>query len=157
MPEIEHYIQTVKDRVRSTYPMLPFRRIPRIMVVHLVKNSVFWVNSFPHQDGVSNQHPPRFIMTGLELKYKLHVCLHFGSYVQTHEPHNNSMNSCTLGAICLGPNGNQQGGHFFLNHTTGEWLTRHAWTEMPMPTLVADRVNELGRQQAMPMTLTFGD
>ena len=28
---------------------------------------------------------------------------------------------------------------------------------MPMPTLVADRVNELGRQQAMPMTLTFGD
>jgi len=28
---------------------------------------------------------------------------------------------------------------------------------MPMPTLVADRVNELGCQQAMPITLTFGD
>ena len=26
-----------------------------------------------------------------------------------------------------------------------------------MPTLVADRVNELGRQQAMPTTPTFGD
>ena len=56
----------------------------------------------------------------------------------------------------MGPNRNhQQGGHFFLNLTTGERLTRHAWTEMPMPTLVADRVDELGRQQAM--TLTFGD
>ena len=96
-------------------------------------------------------------MTGLELKYKLHVRLEFGSYVQTHEPHDNSMNSRTLGAICLGPNGNQQGGHFFLNLTTGERLTRHAGTEMPMPTLVADRVNELGRQQAMPMPLTFGE
>ena len=90
---------TVKDRVRSTYQMLPFRRIPCLMVVHLVKNSVFWMNSFPHQDGVSNEHSPRYIMTGLELKYKLHVRLEFGSYVQTHEPHDNSMTSFTLGAI----------------------------------------------------------
>ncbi len=39
VPEAERYIRTIKDRARSAYNMLPFKRIPRIIVVHLVKNS----------------------------------------------------------------------------------------------------------------------
>ena len=157
VPEIERYIRTVKDRTRSTYRMLPFRRIPRLMLIHMVKNAVFWLNALPAQDGVSSDHSPRYLMTGYELDYNLHVRLEFGQYVQTHEEHSNAMSEQTMGAICLGPNGNQQGGHWFLSLATGQRITRHRWTELPMPQEVIQRVNQLGREQKMPRTLTFAD
>ena len=53
-------------------------------------------------------------MTGQELQYDLHVCLEFGKYIQIHEEHTNEMYEYTLGAICLGPTRNSQGGHWFI-------------------------------------------
>ena len=58
VPEVERFIQTIKDHVRSTYRMLPYKRIPRTMLIHLTKNSVFWLNAFPARDGVSSKHSP---------------------------------------------------------------------------------------------------
>jgi hypothetical protein len=54
VPEIERYIRKVKDRTRSGYNLLPFERIPRLMLIRLVANAVFWLNAFPHADGVSD-------------------------------------------------------------------------------------------------------
>jgi hypothetical protein len=53
VPDIERHIRTVKERTRSTYTMLPYRHLPRIALVPLVKNAVFWLNAFPTNDGVS--------------------------------------------------------------------------------------------------------
>ena len=36
VPDIERYIRTVKDRVRSAYNLLPFRYVPRLVVIRLV-------------------------------------------------------------------------------------------------------------------------
>jgi hypothetical protein len=47
IPDIECFIRTVKDRSRSTYQMLPFKYIPQIVLIQLVKNAIFWLNSFP--------------------------------------------------------------------------------------------------------------
>jgi len=58
---------------------------------------------------------------------------------------------------CLGPTGNQQGGHWFLSLSTGARIRRHQWTELPMPVEVINRVNALGKAQQMPKTLTFAD
>ena len=157
VPDIERYIRTVKDRVRSTYRMLPFKRVPRLILIHLVKNAVFWLNALPARDGASPIHSPRYILTGRELEYPLHVRLEFGEYVQTHEQHGNRMTDRTVGAICLGPNGNSQGGHYFMCLSTGARITRDRWTDLPMPREVIHRVTELGRQQGMPATLTFAD
>jgi len=41
--------------------------------------------------------------------------LQFGTYVQVHEPHNNSLLPRTTGAIALRPSGNIQGGHMEQN------------------------------------------
>ena len=157
VPDIERYICTVKDRVWSTYCMLPFKRVPRLILIHLVKNAVFWLNTLPARDGVSSIHSPRYLLTGRELEYLLHVRLEFGEYVQTHEQHGNRMTDRTLGAICLGPNGNSQGGHYFMCLTTGARITGDRWTDLPMPREVIHRVTEMGRQQGMPTTLTFAD
>ena len=63
-PDIEQAIRTVKDRVQSTYHMLPYKYIPHLMVAHLVRNTIFWLNAFPTHDGWSSKHSPRYIMTG---------------------------------------------------------------------------------------------
>ena len=156
-PDIEQYIRTVKDCVRSTYRMLPFKYVPQLILIHLVINAVFWLNALPAWDGVSSIHSLRYLLTGRELEYPLHVRLEFGEYVQTHEQHGNRMTDRTLGAICLGPNGNSQGGHYFMCLSTGARITRDRWTDLPMPREVIHRVTEMGRQQGMPATLTFAD
>ena len=137
--------------------MLPFKRVPRLVLIHLVKNAVFWLNALPATDGVSSTHSPRYLLTGRELEYPLHVRLEFGEYVQTHEKHGNRMTDRTLGAICLGPSGNSQGGHYFMCLSTRGRIIRDRWTDLPMPREVIQRVTEMGRQQGMPATLTFAD
>ena len=77
--------------------------------------------------------------------------------MQTHEEHNNEMMERTLGAICLGPTGNQQGSHWFLSLSTGARIVRHRWTRLPLPREAIIQVNEFGRMQGMPLTLTFAD
>ena len=67
------------------------------------------------------------------------------------------MTDRTVGAICLGPNGNSQGGHYFMCLLTGARITRDRWTDLPMPREVIHRVTKMGRQQGMPATLTFAD
>ena len=132
IPEIERFIRTVKDRVRSVYHSLPYKYVPRLLLVHLVKATVFWLNAFPHRDGISDQSPS-YIMTGQTLNFQRHARLELGVYVQMHEEHDNSMGPRTLGAICLGPTGNQQGGHWFLSLTSGARIICHQWTSLPAP------------------------
>ena len=132
-PDIERAIWTVKDRVRSTYRMLPYKYVPRLMVVHLVRNTIFWLNAFPAVDGWSSRHSPRYIMTGSHLDYNKHARAEFGEYVQTHEEHDAEMHERTVGAICLGPTGNLQGGHYFMSLATGARLIRSRWTPLPLP------------------------
>ncbi|CAJ1950718.1 unnamed protein product [Cylindrotheca closterium] len=156
-PTIERFIRTIKDRVRSNYNMLPFRRIPKLILEYLIRNAVFWLNAFPALDGVSNNLSPRYIVTGRQVTMKHHVRTEFGAYVQTHEEHSNDMRSRTLGAICLGPTGAAQGSHYFMSVATGKRISRQHWTTLPMPTEVIDEVSQKGQQQGMPLTLTFAD
>ena len=96
-------------------------------------------------------------MTGKQLDYNKHVRAEFGEYVQTHEEHDSDMYERTVGALCFGPTGNQQGGHYFMSLATRERLVHSRWTPLPMPREAQSRVNRLGNKQKMPKTLTFGD
>ena len=156
-PDIERAICTVKDRVCSTYQMQPYKYIPCLMVVHLVRNTIFWLNAFPVDNRWSSKHSPHYIMTGKHLDYNKHVHAEFGEYVQTHEEHDSDMHEQTVSAVCLGPTGNQQGGHYFMSLATGVRLVRSRWTPLPMPCEAQSRVESFGRKQNMPKTLTFGD
>ena len=123
VPDVERYIRTIKDQVRSEYCMLLLKHILRFIIVHMVKNAVFWINSSPHNDSVSTGHSPQYILTGWVLDYNLHVRCEFGTYDQAHEYQDSFLNEHTVSGICLRPTGNRQGGHWFLNLTTGDWLT----------------------------------
>jgi len=111
VPEIERHIRTIKERTRETYATLPFQALLLRLVIKMVYVSVFWLNAFPVSSGISKTISPRKFITWDNIDYKKHCCLDFGSYVQTHECHDNSMLPRTIGAIALRPAGNNQGGH----------------------------------------------
>jgi hypothetical protein len=157
VPDVERFVRTVKDRTRSMYRMLPYKYLPRLVLIHLVKNAVFWLNAFPGNDGITRKYSPRYIMTGQHLSAKKHAVIEFGAYVQTHEQHTNNMDQRSMGCICLGPTGNQQGAHWFMSLSSGERVVRYRWTELPIPKEAIDRVSAIGRQQRMPSTLTYAN
>ena len=156
VPEVERYIRTLKERARSAYNVVPFTRMPGMMIVELVHASNYWLNMFPANDGVSAILSPRRIMTGQNCDYLLHGRLQFGQYAQVHESHDNTMSTRTSGAIALRPTGNAQGGYFFMSLATGKRLNRSAWTALPMPAEVIERVHELARRNPAGGDVVFG-
>jgi hypothetical protein len=122
---------------------MPIQHYPPRLIIKMVFLSIFWLNAFPHQLGVSQTLSPRTIVTGLHIDYTKHCRVAFGQYVQTHEKHNNSMEVRTIGALALQPTGNAQGGYYFYSLMSGQRIHRTRWTELPMPAEVQDRVHAL--------------
>ena len=157
VPEVERYIRTIKERARSTYSMLPFTRMPARMTIELIYASVFWLNTFPATDGVSDTLSPRELIVGLKIDYNRHCRVEYGTYVQVHEETDNSLKSRTTGAIALRPTGNAQGGFYFYSLTSGRRLNRNRWTTLPLPADVIDRVHFLARRGRCPNGIDFLD
>jgi hypothetical protein len=152
---IERYIRTTKEQTRSVWNTIPFTKIPNRMVIELVKGSVSWMNMFPADDGISQTLGPHVIITGQQADYQHHCRIETGSYVQPHEKHDNTMRTRTIGAIALRPNGNAQGGYYFLSLSTGRRIDRQNWTELPMPADVIERVHALARRDKAATGLNF--
>ena len=100
VPEIERFIRTVKERARAVVNTLPFEILPHRLIVEIVYNVMFWINCFPHKDGIHTTLSPRTIVTGSKINYNKHCKLQFGTYVQMHEQHTNSMIPRTSGPLC---------------------------------------------------------
>jgi hypothetical protein len=148
VPEIEQCNRTTKERTRSVlYNKLPLKQMPSRIIIEMVYSRIFWLNMFPHNDRVYNTISPRSLIIGLHVDYLKHCRLEFGTYIQVHKDHANTMTTRTTGAITLGPTGNAQGGyHFYSLVTTGRKLNQQHWTELPMPQEVICRVHVLARR-----------
>ncbi len=119
-----HWLTLFKERVRAVRNSLPFKRIPRILLIHIVLNVVKQLTFFPTKGGISESLSSRAIMKGEQLDYDKHLCLQVGEHCQVHEENTprNSMNPRTKGAIVMGPCGNQQGGFYFMSLNSGRGL-----------------------------------
>jgi hypothetical protein len=88
----------------------------------MVYASTFWLNSFSPDDEVSTTLSSQTIITGYHIDYNKHCKLEFGSYVQTHEDHDNSMATHTVGALAQWLTRNIQDGHYFYSLAIGQVL-----------------------------------
>eukprot|EP00957_Ditylum_brightwellii_P117649 8974200-Ditylum_brightwellii.AAC.1 len=93
----------------------------------MVYLAVVWLNIFPSAKPVSGNMSPHTLITGEVIDFNKHCKLKYGSYVQTHESHDNSMQPQTVGSIALRPTWNSQGG----------------WTEVPMPEKAISSIHQL--------------
>jgi hypothetical protein len=154
--EIELRIRVVKERCLATRHSLPYKRIPKLMTIHIVLDVVKLLNFSPTWGGVSDTLSPKTIMSGEKLDFKKHLSLQIGQYCQVHEEDTprNSQVACNKGAISLGPSGNLQGGFKFMALNYGKKIVRRSWDVFPLPDVVINRVNELGKDQPRLMTFT---
>jgi predicted component of type VI protein secretion system len=84
--DIEQFIQTVKERMRAIYNTLPFNNMPVRIIIEMAKHAmIYWLDAFPHPNGVSDTLSPRTIITGQTIDFNRHCKYEFGQYVQTHE------------------------------------------------------------------------
>lgn len=140
---IERTIRTLQEHIRAIVNQLPFKAYPHRLIVEMVYNVTFWLNVFQHNDGVHEVLRLCTILTSLHIDHDKHCKLEFGSYVQIHEEHDNSMTARTSSAIARRPMGNTQGTHYFLNINSNRWVTRNNWMALPMPNEVIHAVHRL--------------
>jgi len=157
VPEIERYIRTIKERIRATTNTLPFEQLPHHLIVEIAYNTVFWLKCFTHKEGIHNTLSPRTIVMGSKIDFNKHCRLKFGTYIQMHEQHNNSLLPRTAGAIALHPTGNKQGSYYFLSLHTGKRVVRNNWTVLPMPAEVIATVHQLAVACKKYKGITFTD
>eukprot|EP00804_Cyclotella_cryptica_P027764 CCRYP_009202-RA/>CCRYP_009202-RA protein AED:0.72 eAED:0.12 QI:0/-1/0/1/-1/1/1/0/1137 len=155
VPEIERFNRTIKERVRAAYNVLPFEFVPPVFIIELVYAQVFWRNMFAIKGGISHTQSPSELILNRKLDFNAHCKVEYGEYVQTHEEHDNSMGTRTVGAIATRPTGNTQGGYYFIRLDTGRRINRRDWTTLPMPDIVIDQVHRLARRAKANRTLAF--
>jgi len=109
MLEVERFMRSIKERLSAIASSLPFKKYPPRIIVKMVYNIVFWLNSFRHKDSIHATISPRTLLMGLAIDYNKHCKILFGTYVQLHKEGNNLPRPRTSGGIALRPTGNEQG------------------------------------------------
>ena len=69
---IEIQIKMVKERVRSTWNSLPYKKFPNRMISRMVENVVFWINALPVNRCMSCAVSPHTLMTGTTVDFNKH-------------------------------------------------------------------------------------
>ncbi len=121
---------------------------------------VLWLNAFPLKNsGVSANLSPRELVIRHKLDFKKHCRAQFGSYCEVHDEPvpTNSMISRTTPAIVLGPTGNLQGTYKFFSLTTGKKIKQRQFLPYSMPDTVIARVEQYGKENALPGIFDFAD
>lgn len=70
--DIERAIRTIKERMRAVVNTLPFEYLPRSIIRELGLATVFWINSFPAEGGISDTQSPRELVTGRKIDFNKH-------------------------------------------------------------------------------------
>ena len=151
--EVERSIRTIKERVRSCAHGMPYRRLPKLLITHMVADAVRCLNMFPAVDGVSRSLSPATLVTGVPPPDFNTLRLEFGAYVQLFDDPapSNTIRSRTFGAIVLTPTGNLQGDYYFLSLASGARLSRHRWVSLPIPDTAIARVEALAALDCQPL------
>jgi hypothetical protein len=56
--EVERKIRVIKERARGTFNTLPYKKLPKLMMIELLYFCVMWMNSFPVKSGISKKWSP---------------------------------------------------------------------------------------------------
>ena len=148
VPKIEMLIRTVKERHMAKVSTIPYK-VSKLSKLFKIQ-SVLWSNMFPRRDGAADTLSPHSLLRGRHVDFAVHCRIPFGAYCEVHEEPSpsNISESRTTGAIALGPNGNLQGGYFFLLLKTGKKLNPRNRTELPVTPKVIKLVEEMGERES---------
>ena len=84
VPEVERKIRLIKEWGRGILNTLPFKKMPRLMLIDLVYHVVLWLNAFPTNSGVSETLSPDEIVYRHKLDFAKHCKSPFGTNCEVH-------------------------------------------------------------------------
>ena len=101
MNKIERYHSLIKERTRCYHAMMPFKCIPRVSNIQLLKTVVFYTNNFVWKKGMPKVIPPLTIIEGVVFDYNIYFQVNYGEHVQTFEKSTNTLTPRTAHAMPL--------------------------------------------------------
>jgi hypothetical protein len=149
VPEAERNNRTIGERIRAGYHRLPYKCIPKVMLIALAELSARQLNFYPAKNGVSPYYSPHMLLKKRNLEYNKHCSYTFGSYVQASEERTikNNNKPRTVDAIYLYPNMAPAGGHWVMNIATGAKMHKARVWEVPITESVIRAVESLAESQ----------
>ena len=149
VPEAERNNRTIGERIRAGYHRLPYKAIPKVMLIALAKLSTRQLNFYPAKNGVSPYYSPYMLLQKRNLQYDKHCTYTFGSYVQAAEENRikNDNKPRTVDGIYLEPNMSPSGGHWIMNIVTGAKMHKARVWEVPITESVIPAVESLAESQ----------
>ena len=107
---LKHLRHVIAVYTARGFTGLPFERLRRLFVTHMVADAIRCLNQIPPTNGISSTLSPAGIMTGVAPPEKNLMRVEFGSYVQVFKDNDptNTLCSRLLGAIALTPTGDAQ-------------------------------------------------
>ena len=151
VPAAERNNRTIGERIRVTYHALPYKAMPKIMLVNLAMACAWQLNLFPVKGGVSAYYSPYVIMGGRPINYRKDLMFPFGTYVQAtlrNDPTNTNAPT-TVDAIYLRPMRNDQGGHEVMSLATGRKILPNKVFELPVTQTVIEHVEAMAEAQGI--------
>eukprot|EP00804_Cyclotella_cryptica_P029933 CCRYP_017818-RA/>CCRYP_017818-RA protein AED:0.47 eAED:0.36 QI:0/0/0/1/0/0/3/0/323 len=105
------------------------------IIIHLVKVVMISINTLPHKNGISTIMSPREIVLKMKMDFKKHCRVWFRAYVEAgiDETITNTLCDRTEECIVLGPTGKLQGSIACFNLDTGQVVSHHTVTALPIP------------------------
>ncbi len=82
--KIEQKIRVIKETARGMINTLPYKKLPRLMVIELLHFCIMWMNSSLVRSGISDKWSPCELVSRHKLDAKLHCRALFGSYCEVH-------------------------------------------------------------------------
>jgi len=65
--ELERSIRTIKEHLRSCVHGLPFQRVPKLLIQHMVTDVIHCLNQFLWKNGISFDMSPATLVTGHQM------------------------------------------------------------------------------------------
>ena len=81
--KIERYDRVIKKRSTFFHAILPFDSLSRVMVMHLLKTAVLYVDDFVWKKGVSQTLSPLSIVKDAVLDFRLYFLVMHGKFLKT--------------------------------------------------------------------------
>ena len=152
VPEIERSIRTVKECLRVLVHGMPFKRIPKLLLVELVRSVIKNLNILPAKQGVCKDVNPRSVVAGLPNPDYNQLKIEIGQYCTVFEDNNptNTTRRRMVDAIALNQTGNAQGTYHFMSLASGKKIARRQFTPLPMTNAVIRRVEAIAEAQGQP-------
>jgi hypothetical protein len=122
------------------------------MTTALMENMIYWMNAFPHSNGVSSDLSPGAIVLGCPHMDYNHSKITFGTFAMVYTWTTNRMTKQSVEAIALNPS-NEKGGYYFMSLETGKRIHGYIWEELPIDKQIIDRVESIAKKEKQPELL----